>query len=647
MEELQETTLLSRINGPEDVKRLGQDQLSLLAQEVRDTIIRTVAKNGGHLAPNLGVVELTIALHYVFDTSRDRVIWDVGHQAYTHKLLTGRYPNFHTLRQFGGLSGFPKRSESLHDSFGTGHSGTSISGALGMAVAKSLKESARRAIAVIGDGSMTGGIAFEALNHAGDMDKNLIVVLNDNEMSISPNVGALSSFLSRKISNKTIIHLRRDLEGLLKSLPGLGTNIAQLLNRTIDTLITLFTPGMLFRAFDFHYIGPIQGHRLDKLIATFESARQIDGPVLVHVLTQKGKGYQPAESDPTSFHGVGSFDIDTGKSCKLGSKNCAPSYTKIFGDSLVRLARDNSKVVAITAAMLQGTGLEPFSKEFPDRCFDVGIAEQHAVTFAAGLATEGFKPVVAVYSTFVQRAYDQIIHDVCLQNLPVVFAMDRGGLVGEDGPTHHGVYDLSFLRTVPNMVLMAPKDENELQHMMKTAVEHTGPVALRYPRGNGIGVQLDEELRTIEIGKGEVLREGTDILFIPVGTTVHAALEAAERLEHRGISAAVLNPRFIKPLDRELILEWAIKTDRVITIEENALQGGFGSSILEMFQEASFFPGSFKRLGLPDEFIPHGAQSMLRSIYGIDAEGIENAALGLMEKRHGKILHAIGQAAGR
>ncbi|GKT10665.1 1-deoxy-D-xylulose-5-phosphate synthase [Desulforhabdus sp. TSK] len=636
-------TLLSQIDCPSQLKNLSILQLQQLAEEIRKKIICTVSEKGGHLAPNLGVVELTIALHYVFDTAADRIIWDVGHQAYTHKLLTGRRSQFHTLRQYQGISGFPKRSESKFDAFGTGHSGTSISAALGISVAKDLKKSPHRAIAVIGDGSMTGGMAFEALNHAGDVNKNLIVVLNDNEMSISPNVGALSSFLSRKLSNKTLINLKKDVENFLKSIPGLGPNIIQILKRSEDSLMTLLTPGMLFQALDFHYIGPIKGHRLDRLIETFETARHIQGPVLIHVMTQKGKGYQPAECDPTSFHGVGSFDISTGKSCSSPSdKVCAPSYTKVFGDSIVQLAESDPKVLAITAAMPQGTGLEAFAKRFPDRFFDVGIAEQHAVTFAAGLATEGFKPVVAVYSTFLQRAYDQIVHDVCLQNLHVIFAMDRGGIVGEDGPTHHGVFDLSFLRHIPNMVVMAPKDENELQHMLKTAVEHGGPVAVRYPRGNGLGVTMDAIPRRLPVGKGEVLREGEDILLLAVGSTVQAAVVAAERLQKSGVRAAVINARFVKPVDQELILTWAKKTGRIITIEENVLQGGFGSAVLEMLQEAEYFPRNFVRLGLPDTFVPHGSQSILRNLYGIDAEGIENAAYSALKRHHVQALSAIG-----
>ncbi len=630
---------LSCIDLPCQLKGLSHQQLIELAEEIRARIIGTVAETGGHLAPSLGVVELTIALHYVFDGAHDRFIWDVGHQAYAHKLLTGRQNEFGTLRQYGGISGFPKRSESKYDAFGTGHSSTSISAGLGISVANHLKGSQARAIAIIGDGSMTGGMAFEGLNNAGDLAKNLIVVLNDNEMSISPNVGALSSFLSRKLSGKTSMYLKREMEDVLKSIPGIGPNILQVLRRSVDSLISFFTPGMLFQALEFQYIGPINGHRLDRLIETFEIARNVDGPVLIHVLTRKGKGYELAEKDPTSFHGVGPFNIATGKS--LDTVKCL-SYTKVFGRAMKKLADSDPKLIGITAAMIQGTGLDCFAQTYADRFFDVGIAEQHAVTFAAGLATEGFKPVLAVYSTFLQRAYDQVLHDVCLQNLPVVFAMDRAGLVGEDGPTHHGVFDLSFLRSMPNMVLMAPKDENELQHMLKTAVDHDGPAAVRYPRGDVLGVDLDDELRSLEIGKGELLRPGKDLVIVAIGSTVQSAKEAALRLEEEGIEAAVINARFIKPLDRELIMTWAEKTGRVITVEENMLAGGFGSAVLELFEEESFSPKSMKRLGVSDCFVPHGSQAILRNLCGIDAEGIERAALKLLDYNHGKVLRAIG-----
>ncbi len=635
--------LLSSIETPGQLKSLTQQQLLQLVEEIRTRIIGTVAENGGHLAPSLGVVELTLALHYVFDAAYDRFIWDVGHQAYAHKLLTGRQKEFGSLRQYGGISGFPKRSESRYDAYGTGHSSTSISAGLGISVANHLKGSSARTIVVIGDGSMTGGMAFEGLNNAGDLARNLIVVLNDNEMSISPNVGALSSYLSRKLSGKTLMYLKREMEVLLKSVPGIGANILQVLRRSVDSLISFFTPGMLFQALEFQYIGPINGHRLDRLIETFEIARNVDGPVLIHVLTKKGKGYEPAEKDPTSFHGLGAFDIATGKSLNSGGL----SYTKVFGKAMKKLADEDPKLIGITAAMIEGTGLDCFAHTYADRFFDVGIAEQHAVTFAAGLATEGFKPVVAIYSTFMQRAYDQIVHDVCLQNLPVVFAMDRAGIVGEDGPTHHGLFDLSYLRSMPNMVLMAPKDENELQHMLKTAVDHNGPAAVRYPRGNVIGVHLDDELRSLPIGKGELLRPGKDLVIVAIGSTVQYAMEAAERLDSEEIEAAVINARFVKPIDSELIMTWAQKTGRVITVEENMLQGGFGSAVLEMFEEEGFFPKSLKRLGVCDSFVPHGGQAVLRNLCGIDADAIESAALKLLDSSHGKVLRAIGQTARR
>jgi 1-deoxy-D-xylulose-5-phosphate synthase len=629
---------LSGIDAPGQLKNLSSQQLLELADEIRARIISTVAETGGHLAPSLGVVELCLALHYVFDAAHDRIIWDVGHQAYAHKLLTGRQKEFDTLRQYGGLSGFPKRAESKYDAFGTGHSSTSISAGLGIAVANHLKGSQAKTIAVIGDGSMTAGMAFEGLNHAGDLASNLIVVLNDNEMSISPNVGALSSFLSRKLSGKTLIYLKREMEDFLNSVPGIGPNILQVLRRSVDSLISFFTPGMLFQALEFKYIGPINGHRLDKLIETFQIAGNLEGPVLIHVLTKKGKGYELAEKDPTRFHGVGAFDVTSGKSLE---QPVNVSYTKVFGRTLRKLADVDPKVIAITAAMPQGTGLDGFAEAHPDRFFDVGIAEQHAVTFAAGLATEGFKPVVAVYSTFLQRAFDQLLHDVCLQNLPVVFAMDRGGIVGEDGPTHHGVFDLSYLRTVPNFVLMAPKDENELQHMLKTAIDHGGPAAVRYPRGEGAGVKLDEELKSLEIGKGELLRPGKDLLIVGIGSTVQTAMETAERLDAQGIEAAVINARFVKPLDNELILTWAQKTGMVITVEENMLQGGFGSAVLEMFEEESFFPRAFKRLGICDFFVPHGNQALLRNLCGIDSAAIERAALKMLNYNHGQVLRAL------
>lgn len=621
--------ILEKIDSPKDLKNLNLAELNDLATEVRKLLVNTVSCTGGHLAPNLGTVELTLALHYVFNAPRDKIIWDVGHQSYTHKLITGRKDAFNTIRQYKGLSGFPKRSESIYDSFGTGHASTSISATLGIAVAKCLQKSSGKVIAVIGDGSMTGGIAFEGLNQAGHLGKDLIVVLNDNEMSISKNVGALSSFLSRKLTARTIVNFRKEIESFISSLPGIGTNILRLIEKSEDSIKTFFTPGMLFEALKFTYIGPINGHRIDRLIETFKNTLHLDGPVLIHVSTQKGCGYTFAEEDPCRFHGIGAFDIGTGKT---KTSITPPSYTKVFGETMVRLGKADEKIVAITAAMPQGTGLAGFAKVIPDRFFDVGIAEQHAVTFAAGLATEDFKPVVAIYSTFLQRAFDQVIHDVCLQNLPVVFAMDRGGLVGEDGPTHHGSFDLSYLRHIPNMVLMAPKDENELQHMLYTAAQYNGPIALRYPRGKGVGVALDEDFKEIPIGKAEIIHEGNDLAVFAIGSTVYPAVEAAKELTSQGISVMVINARFVKPLDEALILDIASRFPYIITVEENALQGGFGSAILECINDHGLTHCVIKRLGIPDSFIEHGSQKILRSLCGIDKQSIETAIENLVRE---------------
>ncbi len=621
--------ILHTINSPEDVRNLSISELDLLAADIREEIVKTVSQAGGHLAPSLGVVELTLALHHVFNTPADKLIWDVGHQAYAHKLITGRKDQFRTLRQYKGISGFPKRSESPYDAFGTGHSSTSISAGLGIAIAKHLKKCKNRVIAVIGDGSMTGGMAFEALNQAGHLDKNLIVVLNDNEMSISPNVGALSSFLSRKMTSKQVVRAKEEVKHLLKSFSNIGENILQVLKKSEESFKGFFTPGMLFEALKFEYIGPIPGHQIENLIATFQNVRDFShGPVLIHVLTKKGKGYAPAEKNPGDYHGLGPFDIATG--APLPAAESPITYTRCFGDTLVHLAETEPKVVAITAAMPAGTGLMCFARRFPNRFFDVGIAEQHAVTFAAGLATEGMLPVVAIYSTFMQRALDQIIHDVCLQNLPVTFALDRAGVVGDDGPTHHGVFDLSYLRFIPNLVLMAPKDENELQHMLYTAIRHEGPAALRYPRGQGEGVPLSDELGEIPIGKGEVLREGSDILLLPVGNRVYPALEAAQGLEKVGIDAAVINPRFVKPMDSKLITEWAQKTGRVVTVEDNARMGGFGSAVLELLAASNLSHIRVSILGYGDSFMEHGTQEILWHKGHIDGPAIINAAMELM-----------------
>jgi len=624
----QQANLLETIDSPRDLRGLSLPEMEILAREIRETIIATVAETGGHLAPSLGVVELTIALHYVFDTPHDRLVWDVGHQAYAHKLLTGRRDQFATLRQYKGMSGFPKRAESEYDPVEAGHSSTSISHGLGMAAAKAIQGDNGKVIAIIGDGSMTAGMAFEGLNHAGDLGRDLVVILNDNEMSISKNVGALSSFLSRKLTGRTIRRLRDHIEERLLALSSVGENILTVLRKSEESIKGFFTPGMLFEALKFKYIGPIPGHELEDLIATLENVRDHNhGPVLVHVITTKGKGYKPAETHPGDYHGIGPFDIATGAPRKSG--NGTVSYTKVFGDTLCRLARQDARLVAITAAMPEGTGLQPFSVEFPGRFFDVGIAEQHAVTFAAGLALEGMRPFFAVYSSFMQRALDQLIHDVCLPNLPVTIALDRSGVVGADGPTHHGVFDLAFLRFIPNLTVMAPKDENELQQMLYTALRHQGPVVLRYPRGCGEGVTMDSTFQRLAIGKGEVLRTGSDVLLLPIGNRVAPALAAAARLEQQGITAAVINPRFLKPLDSELITTWAAQTGRVVTIEDNSALGGFGSGILQLLNEHGLHL-PVKILGYGDTFIEHGPQATLWDNAGIDTDGIVRSVLDLM-----------------
>lgn len=627
--------LLDTIDSPDDLKRLNRFQLPELAGEIRNLIVNVVSESGGHLASSLGAVELGIALHYVFDTPNDKIIWDVGHQAYAHKLLTGRRDQFPTLRRHGGISGFTKRSESPYDAFTTGHSSTSVSAGLGIACAKRLNNDPAKVIAVIGDGSMTGGLAFEGINQAGDThkDKDIIVILNDNEMSISPNVGAISSLLSRTFSASRLQAMRKEFGEFLKSLPKIGENVYQFAKRSEESFKTFVTPGMLFEAFNFEYFGPIDGHNLDHLIDILKNIKTMDEPVLLHVITKKGKGYPQAEKNPVYFHGVGSFDVDTGQCIK--KPTAVPTYTDVFGKTMVELATDNPKIIAVTAAMPEGTGLVPFSEAFPDRFFDVGIAEQHGVTFAAGMATEGFRPVVAIYSTFLQRAYDQILHDVCIDSLPVIFALDRGGIVGEDGATHHGLFDISFLRHIPNMTVMAPKDENELRHMLATAVAHTGPVAIRYPRGTGIGADLTEPVHMLPLGKAEVMVRGDDLLLLAIGSSVHEAVKAARDLrEQHQVHATVVNARFVKPLDKNLILPLMQSIGTVLTIEENVLQGGFGSAILELASDAGITGITVRRLGIDDQFVEHGPQSLLRKKYHIDAAAIVQAALDLKNTGH-------------
>jgi len=616
-------SVLARVHVPADIRRLDLAELNRLAGEIRQMMIDTVSRCGGHLAPSLGTVELTLALHRVFNTPRDKLIWDVGHQAYAHKIITGRKDRFHTLRQKGGISGFPKREESPYDVFNVGHSSTSISAATGIAEARCLKGEDYKIIVVIGDGSMTAGMAYEGLNWAGDRKKDLFIILNDNEMSISPNVGALSSYLNRVMTGQTVTKLKSEFKHFLKTIPSIGDQMFRFTRQLEESLKALIVPGALFEELGFNYVGPLEGHRLDNLIKNLENVRKMDGPVLVHVLTRKGRGYSFAEQNPSRFHGIAPFCVETGEAA--AGENAVPSYTQVFGRTMVRLGRANPKIVAITAAMCDGTGLDPFAKEFPDRFYDVGIAEQHGVTFAAGLATEGFIPVVAIYSTFMQRAYDQIVHDVCLQNLPVVLALDRGGFVGDDGPTHHGLFDYAYIRSVPNIIAMAPKDENELQHMLKTATECRSPVSVRYPRGQGTGAVMDETPRIIPIGRGEILCDGSDLAVVAIGATVRPAMAAAEKLRPEGIGIRVINARFIKPLDRELLCRTATDLKKIITVEENVLMGGFGSAVLELFEQEGIRDVRIRRLGIADEFATHATQAELRNMYGIDEEGITRA----------------------
>jgi len=625
------SSILSVVNFPEDIRRLDLAQLNRLAGEIREMIIDVVSRNGGHLASSLGTVELTLAIHYVFNTPRDKVIWDVGHQAYAHKIITGRKNLFHTLRTKGGISGFPRREESLYDVFNTGHSSTSISAAIGMAEARCLNGGDFKIVAVIGDGSISAGMAFEALNWAGDRNKNLIIILNDNELCISPNVGAMSSYLNRIMTGHTVTRFKTELKNFLKSIPSIGEQMVKFTKQLEESLKGLVVPGILFEELGFTYVGPLEGHRLDNLIKNLKNVRELPGPVLVHVITKKGQGYKFAEDDPAKFHGIAPFKIDTGEPV---DEDTAPlSYTKIFGRTIIKLARDNPRIVAVTAAMSEGTGLDEFAREYPGRFYDVGMAEQHGVTFAAGLATEALIPVVAIYSTFLQRAYDQILHDVCLQKLPVVLALDRGGFVGADGPTHHGLFDFSYLRSIPNIIVMAPKDENELQHMLKTAVECGGPVSIRYPRGRGAGVPIDDLPVSLAVGKGEIVydAENANLAIVAIGSTVYPAVAAAAKLKAEGINARVINARFVKPLDEVLLCDTAKSIKRIITVEENVLMGGFGSAVLELFEEKGIHDVIVKRLGIKDKFVEHASQKELRRMYGIDEEGIMGAARSVME----------------
>ncbi|MBI4285984.1 MAG: 1-deoxy-D-xylulose-5-phosphate synthase [Chloroflexi bacterium] len=604
---------MDEINGPANLKGLGMAELAALAAEIRQRLIETVSLNGGHLASSLGVVELTIALHRVFTSPRDKIVWDVGHQSYAHKLLTGRRDRFATLRRYGGLSGFPLRAESPHDAFGAGHAGTSISAALGMALARDLDHADYHVVAVIGDGSLGTGMAFEAINHAGHVRTRLILVLNDNGMAISPSVGAVSRLLNQVRFDPRYEFVKKETRRRVTRLPfgELAWEISKRLKSRVESVLL---PNTFWEQLGFSYLGPVDGYNIRELEAALTRARDFETrPTLVHVLTTKGKGHADAEANAIKFHGVPPNDATT---------NGAPSYSHVFGRTVQRLMQENKRVVAITAAMLDGTGLASVAARFPDRVFDVGICEQHAVTLAAGLATEGFIPIVAIYSTFLQRAYDQIIHDVCIQDLPVIFALDRAGIVGDDGKTHQGAFDLSYLRPIPDIVIAAPKDEDEFQHLLHTAVHARRPMAVRYPRGNGEGTPLAPDFRMLPIGKGEMLKEGEDIAILAIGCPVYPALAAAEALAKEGMHCAVANARFAKPLDSELIMALAASTGRLLTVEENALAGGFGSAVLELLGKAGLEGTKVACLGLPDQFIEHGTQEFFRAMFNLDGEGI-------------------------
>jgi 1-deoxy-D-xylulose-5-phosphate synthase len=622
--------LLDGINSPEDLKKLSVEQLPQVASELRQEIFEQVSKTGGHLGASLGAAELTLALHYVFDAPRDQIVWDVGHQAYGHKMITGRRDRFPTLRQKGGLSGFPKRDESEYDTFGVGHASTAISAALGMAAARDLKRDDYKVIAVVGDGALTGGMAFEAINNAGILKKDLIVILNDNKMSISKNVGALNMYLTKITSGKLYNRIEADVWELLGLIPKLGGKARRLAGKIKDSFKTLVVPDVIFEELGFRYFGPIDGHNLEFLVETFKQVRDLRGPILIHTITQKGKGYEATENDPLCAHGVSKFDKVPGD---IPSKSTAPSYTSVYGKTITALGRTDKNVVTITAAMPDNTGLNLYQDEHPKRFFDVGIAEQHAVTFAGGLATKGIKPVVTIYSSFLQRAFDQVIHDIAIQNLPVRFVLDRGGLVGDDGPTHHGSFDLSYLRLIPNLTIMSPKDENELQHMIKTMVTYDdGPIVVRFPRGSGLGVKMDKRLRKLPIGKGEIVRGGKDVVFIAIGAMVATSQRAAELLEEKGISAGVVNARFVKPLDTELIDSVLADLPAVITVEDNSIAGGFGSGVNEYLMSQGYNVSPVRNLGIPDTFIEHGTREALLTEIGLTPEALVQTAIAMLDE---------------
>jgi 1-deoxy-D-xylulose-5-phosphate synthase len=630
-QEPKQEKLLYGIERPSDLRKLPRESVDQVAGEIRDEILSRVSQTGGHLASSLGAVELITAIHYVFDTPNDRLVLDVGHQGYPHKMLTGRRQDFNTIGQRGGMSKFLRRAESEYDHFGAGHAGTSISAALGMARAKLHQGEDGVVIALIGDGAMTAGMAFEALNHAGHLaEKNLIVILNDNEMSIDPNVGALSSYLSRKLSAPMARRVKGWAREFLTGMPG---DMLHWARKAEESLKVFFSPGLLFEALGFRYVGPIQGHRMNVVLETLDNVKEMvasgSGPVLIHVLTEKGHGYGPAEADPLKYHGVGQFDVPSGEFAP--KKKAPPSYTDVFSDALIRLAGEDDRIIAITAAMASGTGLDRFQTAFPDRFYDVGIAEQHAVTFAAGLAAEGMKPVTAIYSTFLQRAFDQVVHDVCLQNLDVTFALDRAGLVGADGATHQGLFDFAYFRTLPNAIVMAPKDENELQHLLATAIEYPGPAAVRFPRGAGFGIALDPDIKKLPLGEAELLRDGDDAAILAIGSTNHPAMEAASELAADGISCAVLNARFVKPLDRERIVALAKRCRVLVTVEEHSVMGGFGSAVLELLAEEGILV-PVRTLGVPDMLIDHGES--IASV-GLAPTDIRHAVTRLLDSLEG------------
>ena len=616
-------SVLEMISRPADLKNLSPEQFPQICKEIREKIISVISNVGGHLASNLGVIELTVALHYLLDTPRDLIVWDTGNQAYAHKLLTGRQEQFHTIRQYGGLSGFCKREESEYDTFNAGHAGTGVSAAVGFVEAREQRKQSHKVVCVVGDGALTSGLTMEGLQHAGGLNRDLLVILNDNQMSISKNVGAISAYLNRTITGEFFDRVTEETKRVLGKMPHIGEQVQRLAGRAQELVKGLLLPGLLFEELGFRYVGPIDGHQFEHLLPTLENVLKLEGPTLLHVVTKKGLGYGPAMDDPVWFHASSPFDRDTGRPKR---KSARPSYSSFAVNTLIQLAREDPRIVAVTAAMSEGTGLAAFKNVFPERLYDVGIAEQHAVTFAAGLAAQGMRPVIPIYSTFLQRAYDQVVHDVATQNLPVTLCIDRGGLVAEDGTTHHGAFDLAYLRHVPNMVVMAPKDENELQHMVKSCISYDRPAAVRYPRGSSLGVDMEPMPQVLPLGKGELLREGTDIALVAIGVTVHQTAAAAERLQQEGISAAVINARFVKPIDGDLIAAVAREVKCLLTVEESTAMGGFGSAVLELLSEKGIINLPTKCLGLPDWFIEQGPQDLLREKYGLTADGIYQRA---------------------